>query len=53
VELTKYRIGIAAIREIRWPGKEIMDTGNFTVLYSGRTKSALGTGFVVSKEYKG
>jgi len=30
-----------------------MDTGDFTILYSGSTKSALGTGFVVSKEYKG
>jgi len=31
-ELTKYRIGIAAIQEIRWPGTEIMDTGDFTIL---------------------
>lgn len=30
-----------------------MDTGDFTFLYSGSTKSALGTGFIVSKEYKG
>jgi len=30
-----------------------MDTGDFTILYSGSTKSALGTGFIVSKEYKG
>jgi len=28
-ELTKYRIGIAAIQEIRWPGTEIMDKGDF------------------------
>jgi len=52
-DLTKYRIGIAAIQEIQWPGTEIMETGNFTNLYSGSTKSALDTGFVVSKEYKG
>jgi len=52
-ELTKYRIGIAAIQEIRWPGTVIMDTGDFTILYSGSMKSTLGTGFVVSKEYKG
>jgi len=51
-ELTKYTIGIATIQEIQWPGTEIMDTGDFTILYSGSTKSALGTGFVVSKEYK-
>ena len=52
-ELTKHGIGIAAIQEIRWPGTEIMDTGDFTILYSGSMKSALGTGFVVRKEYKG
>jgi len=52
-KLTKCRIGIAAIQEIRWPGTEIMDTGDFTILYSGSMKSVLGTGFVVSKEYKG
>ena len=52
-ELTKCRIGIAAIQEIQWPGTEIMDTDDLTILYSGSTKSALGTGFVVSKEYKG
>jgi len=52
-ELTKYRIGIGAIQEIRWPGTEIMDTGDFTILYSGSMKSTLSTGFVVSKEYKG
>jgi len=52
-ELTKYRIGIAAIQEIRWSGTEIMNTGDFTNLYSGSMKSTLGTGFVVSKEYKG
>jgi len=49
-ELTKCRIGIAAIQEIRWPGTGIMDTGGFTILYSGSMKSTLGTGFVVSKE---
>jgi len=52
-ELIKYRIGIAAIQEIRWPETEIMDTGDFTILYSGSMKNTLGTGFVVSKEYKG
>ena len=30
-----------------------MDTGEFTILYSGSMKSILGTGFVVSKLYKG
>jgi len=52
-ELTKYRLGIAAIQEIRWPGTEIMDTGDFTILYSRSMKSTLGTGFVVSKECNG
>jgi hypothetical protein len=28
-ELTKYRTGIAAIQEIRWPGTEVMDTGDY------------------------
>jgi len=27
-KLTKYRIGIAAIQEIGWPGTEIMDRDN-------------------------
>jgi hypothetical protein len=30
-----------------------MDIGDFTILYSESTKNVLGTGFVVSKEYKG
>ena len=52
-ELTKYRIEIATIQEIRWPGTETMDTCEFTIFCSGSMKSTLGTGFVVSKEYKG
>ena len=28
-ELTKYRTGIAGIQEIRWPGTEIMDRGDY------------------------
>jgi len=28
-EFTKFRIGIAAFREIRWPGTEIMVRGDF------------------------
>ena len=52
-ELTKYGIGIAAIREIRWPGTEIMEREDFTILCSGIMKSALGTDFVVSREYNG
>jgi hypothetical protein len=31
----KHSIAIAAIQEIRWEDEAIMDTGGFTVLYSG------------------
>jgi exonuclease III len=51
-ELEKYSIDIAAIQGIRWKGTGVMDTGNFTMYYSGNIGSTFGTGCLVRKKYK-
>ena len=49
-ELSKYKIDIAAIQEMRWPNKGTMNHGNYTVFYSGndQNKKKSGTGFIVN-----
>jgi hypothetical protein len=51
-ELEKYCIDIAAIQESQWKGTGVMDTGNFTMYYSGNISNTFGTGFLVRKKYK-
>lgn len=51
-DLTKYKIHIAALQEIRWRGKEIMDLKDSTLFNSGNRNNTLGTGFLVSKRIK-
>jgi exonuclease III len=52
IQMDKYRIDIIAIQEIRWKGKGVMDTGNFTLFYSGHASNTFGTGFLVNRKYK-
>ena len=52
-ELNKYKIGIAALQEIRWSGSEIFDSGDFIMCYSGnKERRQFGTGFLINKKYK-
>jgi hypothetical protein len=51
-ELEKYSIDNAAIQEIRWKGSGVMDTGSFSVYYSGNIGSTFGAGFLVGKKYR-
>jgi exonuclease III len=52
IQMEKYRIDIISIKEIRRKGKGIMDTGNFTLFYSGHVSNTFGTGFLVNRKYK-
>lgn len=53
-QLDKYKIGIAAIQETKWLGKEIMEYGFHVILKSGKETGnrEFGVAFVVSKELK-
>jgi hypothetical protein len=48
-ELRKYKIAIAALKEIRWKGKGMMKSEDFTVFYGGAHDIIFGTGFMVHK----
>ena len=50
----KQKVQIAAIQEIRWTGKGIMDTSSHTILYSGKDSNSHeeGVGFIVDKKLK-
>ena len=50
--MEKYKLDILALQEIRWRGNDIMDTKNFSLLYSGHDKNTFGTGFLISKKLK-
>ncbi|KAG7296948.1 hypothetical protein JYU34_019852 [Plutella xylostella] len=55
-ELQRYNIGIAALQEVRWPGKGECNVDNGTVLfYSGGDagQHTKGTGFMVSRTLLG
>jgi len=51
-ELEKYRIDNAAVQEIRWKGSGVRDTGNFTLMWSGSERNAVGTGCLFKRKYK-
>jgi hypothetical protein len=38
---------------VRWIGSDILDSGKYTVFYSGNENNTFGTGFVVHRDYKG
>jgi hypothetical protein len=48
-ELRRYYNAIAALQEIRWKGKGMMKSEDFTVFYSGAQENMFGTGFIVQK----
>jgi hypothetical protein len=48
----KYKIGIAALQEIRWKGVGSMDTGNFTFFCSDSRNNTLGGGILFIRNYK-
>jgi hypothetical protein len=48
-ELRIYKIAMAALQEIRWKGKGMMKSEDFTVFYSGAQENFFGTGFIVKK----
>jgi exonuclease III len=52
-ELTKYKIGIMVIQEVKWIGSDILDSGEYRVFYSRNENNTFGTGFVVHRDYKG
>jgi exonuclease III len=52
-ELNKYGIAITAVQGIRWIGREIFDSGDYIVCYSGNKEmKQFGTGFLINKKYK-
>lgn len=55
-EMRKYRIGLVAIQETRWHGSGILQSGEYTLMYSGNTRGVVGaqggTGFLINNKYK-
>jgi len=51
-EKEKYRIDIAAIKEIRWRGRAVLDTGNFILMYTCNDSNTIGTDFIINWKYK-
>jgi hypothetical protein len=53
VELMGYNIKIAAIQEMRWKGRDMIDINVYTICYSGSNdRNTLGTSFVIHKSLK-
>lgn len=50
-ELTRYRVDLCALQEIRWPNKGILNKKNGALFYSGSTdrRNLYGTGIFVSR----
>lgn len=49
-QLKKYRIDVAAVQEVRWPGQGEYESTDYTLYYSGHpSKRMLGVGFLVKK----
>ncbi|XP_039278798.1 craniofacial development protein 2-like [Nilaparvata lugens] len=53
-QLELYRVEIAAIQEMRWPGNGILESGDWTVFFSGSNDGSgmAGTGFLVNRKRK-
>lgn len=50
-ELTRYKVHLCALQEIRWPGKGMLNRKNGTLFYSGSVdqRNQYGTGILVCK----
>jgi hypothetical protein len=44
-----YKIGTAALQQIKWEGVGIMYIGNFSFFYNCKRNKTLGTGLLVDK----
>jgi hypothetical protein len=45
-EISKYKIDLAGVQEVRWDGGGIAPAGEYTFLYrKGKENNKLGTGF--------
>jgi exonuclease III len=53
-QLKEYRLGITALQETRWQGKDIMDMKSHTLFYSGKVEGTreLGVAFIVERSTK-
>jgi hypothetical protein len=51
-QIRKYNIGIATLQEIRWKGKGLVHSQEFTIIYSGEEENNFGTGFIIHDKYK-
>lgn len=51
-EMTKYKVDIAALQEVRWKGIGIMDFRDYTLFNSGNVNKTFGTAFMVKKSMK-
>jgi exonuclease III len=53
-QLKEYRLGITALQETRWQGKDIMDTKSHTLFYCGKKEGTreLGVAFIVERGMK-
>jgi exonuclease III len=53
-QLKEYRLGITALQETRWQGKDIMDMKSHTLFYSGKEEGTreLGVAFIAERSTK-
>jgi exonuclease III len=53
-QLKEYRLGITALQETRWQGKDITDMKSHTLFYSGKEEETreLGVAFIVERSMK-
>jgi exonuclease III len=53
-QLKEYRLGITALQETRWQGKDVMGMKSHTLFYSGKEEGTreLGVAFIVERSMK-
>jgi hypothetical protein len=49
--MEKCRIDNAAVKEVRWRGNEVLDTGNFIFMYGIKESNTFGNGFLINSTY--
>jgi hypothetical protein len=49
-ELSRYRLDLVGLQEVKWEGSGTVPAGEYTVFYGkGNENNELGTGFIVHK----